>query len=262
MQAIYEYTSGDYYQSKNERIAQLEELHEEMNEVFMDLLILVIPINNPEDLTSVIGRLAPALKFDDAWDGVKTAGELLAVGRASGLYQIIPARESRSGSLQIVSLLTLNQETCKLIDKTKYLPPMLCPPNLITNNRMGGYLTFDKSVILGTGNHHEEEQCLDNINRFNQIALELDEKMLINHKEVPNKDLDTEDKRSNFEDMAKASRIVYAEIMSNGNKFWNEHKYDKRGRTYSSGYHVHIQSTGFKKSLINLHKKELITCCT
>ena len=41
--------------------------------------------------------------------------------------------------------------------------------------------------------------------------------------------------------------------------FYFTWKYDKRGRIYSQGYHVNIQSTSFKKSLINLHNKLVVT---
>ena len=36
------------------------------------------------------------------------------------------------------------------------------------------------------------------------------------------------------------------------------HKFDKRGRIYSQGYHVHIQGTSYKKAILELHNKEMV----
>ena len=42
-------------------------------------------------------------------------------------------------------------------------------------------------------------------------------------------------------------------------KFWLQNKVDKRGRIYTSGYHLNPQGSSFKKAMLNLKKKEIVT---
>ena len=44
-----------------------------------------------------------------------------------------------------------------------------------------------------------------------------------------------------------------------GNKFYLNHKVDKRGRIYCSGYHITTQGTAFKKASIELAHEEIVT---
>ena len=37
------------------------------------------------------------------------------------------------------------------------------------------------------------------------------------------------------------------------------HKFDRRGRTYSCGYHVNTQGTDYNKAVLGLKNKELVT---
>ena len=48
-------------------------------------------------------------------------------------------------------------------------------------------------------------------------------------------------------------------MLYHGNKFWLQNKVDKRGRIYTSGYHISPQGSSFKKAMINLANKEIVT---
>ena len=63
---------------------------------------------------------------------------------------------------------------------------------------------------------------------------------------------------SNFLRLIISSRKVYQELLSYGNSFYLNWRFDKRGRMYSQGHEVNIQSTSYKKALINLTKREII----
>jgi DNA-directed RNA polymerase len=43
-----------------------------------------------------------------------------------------------------------------------------------------------------------------------------------------------------------------------GNRFYMTHKYDKRGRTYSQGYHINPQGNDWNKAVIEFADKEVI----
>ena len=250
------------YKSKQIRINHVNELIHDKKvsviDIVTEVILVVFQVEGISTIQSVCGQLSHLFQFEDIFDGIKTAAEILAVICESDLYDIIPAQDSETGSLLVESNYSLDEETKQYIAGTKYLPPMVCKPQYIQTNRDNAYLTISESFILGASNHHNEEINLTNLNLANSFALSLDENIL-QYEEESSKPLDTEEKKVNFERIRRGSREVYEELLDNGNQFYNTHKYCKRGREYTQGYHVHIQSTSYKKALINLHKKEVIS---
>ena len=257
--ALWEYFDKDYsYESKNIRLNWFIENHSiDMKKLVDEILVIILPIKGYISIQTVVGKLAGYLDYPDPWDSIKTAAEIIAVVAKSDLYSLIPARNSESGSIQVISNYTLEDKTISLLDKMMYLPPLLCKPPKITKNYQSAYLTKDESLILGKGNHHEDPLALDAINIANSIPLSLDLEIL-KIEETSKKPLDTEDKKLSFEKMRDQSKTVYKDIVNSGNKFYLSWRPDKRGRIYSSGYHINIQSSEYKKALINLADKEVI----
>ena len=258
MDAIKTYTHGRYYPSKNKRIDYLKE-NLKIRDLAMDIMITILSEQTVQPIQSAASRIASSMDFEDIFDGIRTATEILAViCIETNMFDIIAANQSETGSLMIRSNLSLEPETLAFIHETKYLPPMVCKPMDINCNTDNGHLTKNESVILGVDNHHDEYQALDVLNTSQEIALELDLETM-KEMEVSKKPLDTPEKITNFNRMALTSRKVYEDLVSQGNKFYLTWKFDKRGRLYSQGHHVHIQSTDYKKALINLAQKHVIT---
>jgi hypothetical protein len=152
---------------------------------------------------------------------------------------------------------SLDLDTEQYIADTMYLPPMLCEPNEVTSNTTSGYLNpVAESVVLKAHNHHDEPLALDAINIANSVAFELDEFILSTFEESPTKELDTIEKARNFQLLKNSSKKVYDMLQDQGNLFWFSWRFDKRGRMYSQGYHVNIQSTEYKKALVTLARKK------
>jgi hypothetical protein len=265
---IEEYLEGNYWPSKNERIAHISGI--DPVEIINRILVSVIPHDHEISYQQVVAPLARFLDFEDIFDGVKTAAELVAVVCFSNLYDVIPASSSVTGSLMIKSNYSLSNATKLKVEKTKYLPPLLIAPNEITSNYCSGYLTKNESVVLGKGNHHNKPLALDVLNILNNIKLSLDTESLSYEEEyVEPSEEDIKIKRLTKEDlairkdshrrMAESSVEVYNDMLDMGNEFYLTWKYDKRGRVYSGGYHITVQGTDYKKSLLNLAKKEVIT---
>lgn len=258
VELIIKYCNKSYYNSKNKRLRILKQNMCPRN-IAAELLIATIPIKTITPIQGVAAKLGTIFGFDNIFEGVQTAAEIIAVCASVDLYDLFSPGSADNEYLSIKSCYSLEEETLQFMANTKYLPPMMVRPNEITCNNDSGYLTIETdSLILGTGNHHQEKLPLDVINIMNSTCLSLDEHML-ELEETSKKPLDTAEKLENFNRMKISSRRVYDDLMKQGNKFYNCHKVDKRLRLYSQGYHVHIQSTSYKKSLINLHKKELIT---
>lgn len=259
MAHINQYMAKTYYESKNLRIKQLEKM--ETEDIFKEVIVAVMLSTEPQPIQSVAARLAANLPFDSHLDAAKTASELIAVVCYSDIYDIIPARNSETGTLMVQSRYSLEEKTLKAIEATKYLPPMVCEPNEITGlgNIDNSHVSFEDSLILGKDHHHHQKLAIDAINIANQVALTLDTAVL-EQAEMPNKELDTPEKMKQFKKLADDSREVYEEIVALGNEFYLTWKFDFRGRMYSQGYHINIQSTEYKKALINLAHKEVISC--
>jgi DNA-directed RNA polymerase len=69
-----------------------------------------------------------------------------------------------------------------------------------------------------------------------------------------------------FQKRQKQAQVFYEtsyEVMQGlltlGNEFWITNKYDRRGRTYSIGYHINPQGTDYNKAVLELSRKEVIT---
>ena len=144
--------------------------------------------------------------------------------------------------------------------------PMVIEPEPVTNNRETGYLTARGSIIL-KDNHHDEDICLDHINRMNRIKFSIDEdtaflvrnewRNLDKPKEGESKQ-DYQKRLKAFEKYDRTSKDVIGKILSLGNEFYLTHKYDKRGRTYCQGYHINYMGTAWNKAVVQLADKELV----
>jgi len=156
----------------------------------------------------------------------------------------------------IMANYSLDDDTAAFINQTKYLPPMICKPVPWDDNSNGGHLQGSSSILLGHLNHHEDNQAVDVINILQNIGWSLNE--MVDYVEKPSKPLDTNDKINQFKLLQEESLEVYEELMHNGNEFYFVWKFDKRGRMYSQGYHCNLQSTEYKKAILNFSKEELI----
>ena len=260
IEAVNNHYSDNYmfwYQSKFQRWALLNCMDITIDDLVQEIFITVLQ-QQRSNIQGVIGSLVNLLEYKDPFDSVKLLSEMISViGKVTEIYDIIMPEDSELGSITIQANFELDETIKQYIADTMYLPPMLCKPKRVYKNYDYDYLNTQSSKILGSMNHHDNKIALDVINIMNQTKLSLDEYVL-SFEEQPNKELDTLEKIEQFNRMAKASRKVYDMLIGHGNQFYNTHKYDKRGRLYSQGYHVHIQSTDFKKALINLAEGEYL----
>ena len=246
------YRQKKYYKSKNKRISNLKE---PSDVIVIEVFIRILQLTKETSIQNVVGPLAWLGGNKDMFDNVKTVSELVAVICETDVYDI----RKKEGRLTVIPKYQPEEEVLQYIADTKYLPPLICRPIMKRLNMDSAYLTKEESVILGSGNHHKGQQCLEVLNILQDIPLELDLHVL-NEKEESKKLLDTQEKRDNFNRIVKASRKVYEYLLEEGNKFYFDWRYDKRGRFYCSGYHVNIQGNEYRKALINLHHKEVINC--
>lgn len=255
VQLITEYMQKDYYASKNARISQLKNLG--LEALVMDIFIGVAYCQKPELFTSVTAQMAGRLNFSNKAEAITTIAEIMAVLCNTDAFDII--KESPMASLMIQSRIPLSNDLIRFILQSQYLPPMVCTPLELVNNYSNGYLTYNDSLILGTGNHHDGDICLDVLNLMNQVPLKLDTDFLSTVEEEPTFDLDTPEKREAWDTFKRQSYEFYLLIAQYGNELHLTHKVDKRGRIYAQGYHINTQGTSFKKAMVELAKEEVVT---
>lgn len=167
---------------------------------------------------------------------------------------------------KFIVIYTISDDVQHELDSFQYPLPMVVRPKLLTKNYGTGYFTCNKSVILKK-NHTDDDICLDHLNRMNKIPLSInwDVAHMVKN-EWANLDKPKEgETRQEFEKRVRAfqkydrtAHEVMGLLTQEGNKFYLTHRPDKRGRTYSQGYHVNYQGTSWNKAVLEFAEKEVI----
>lgn len=251
---VNQYIKGQYYDSKMKRVAQLVGM--DIETLVMDIFIGIAYCLKPDLFTSISAQMASRLKFSDQTAAITTVAELMAVLCQTDAFDI--TKESKQASLTLVSRIPLSDELKQFIETSQFLPPMVCEPLELTHNYSSGYLTHNDSLILGSGNHHDGDICLDTLNIMNRVALKLNVEFLCKVEEEPTFELESQDQIDQWQRFKKQSYVFYDLMVQQGNHFYLNHKVDKRGRAYAHGYHISTQGTAFKKAMLEFVNEEIV----
>ena len=254
---VEDWLSQSYFPSKDKRLEEIKQM--DIRELVIDIYCSVAMFQREETFVSAAAQIAKHLKFDERRDSIMTVGELLGVLCYTGLFVIW--KETKESSMLLQSQMRLPNDLINAIDRSQYLPPMVCPPEIIKTNFESGHLTVNDSQILGKHASHSDDICLDVLNIQNQIPLKLALDFLCTVEEEPNPSspLDSIEKQTNWDRQKCASYEIYLLMAKQGNKFYQLSSYDKRGRLYTQGYHINFQGASFKRASIELHEEELVT---
>ncbi len=152
------------------------------------------------------------------------------------------------------------------LDRYQYPLPMVIKPKTVRDNTDTGYFTSRGSLILRK-NHHDNDICLDHINRVNRVRFAIDHntaRMVKNSwrnldKPKPGESKEEFTKRVKaFDKYDRTAHEVMTTVLAHGNEFYLTHKYDKRGRIYCQGYHINYQGAPWNKAVVELADKELV----
>jgi len=263
-QLLADFLAQEYLYSRGARVTHLvDHLYNGYisgDEIVLDVLVACLSVES-QSIQAVCGAIYPSLKYLEDIDGVKMVADILFVLCESDLYDIY---HNSSKELCIRSVYKLDPITLQAINRTKFLPPMLCKPNKVVSNYDCGFLTFKEHCVLKRHNHHDLPISLDVLNIQNAIELSLDPFVLEWDKEFKMKEeykdktvLQLKEIKHQFE-LAKAETYsLYEELV--GRVFHLLHRNDSRGRLYCSGYSISYQSSEYDKAVINIAKKEYIT---
>lgn len=161
--------------------------------------------------------------------------------------------------------LTISADVQADIDRFQYPLPMVVEPKEVKSNTDSGYFLNNSSIIL-KHNHHDDDVCLDHINRMNRVKFTINfntATMIRNQwrnldkpKEGETRE-DFERRVRAFNKYDKTAKGVIETLIEHGNEFHFTHKYDKRGRTYCQGHHANYQGTPWNKAVIEFSSTEI-----
>ena len=226
----------------------------------------------PMKLVSIASLCARHLNMADKVEAVHTMAEVIAVLAETDLFDV---KKTKEGWI-VLSRVGLDAEVTQYADNALYLPPLIIKPRKVRSNRDSGYITQrGESLILGFyENHHDDNICLDVLNTLNSNEYELDTDFINQYEEQWHRE---ELSQQEYEELSHADREIYnmdaktwkkfqeqgkffqTLMIHHGNSFYLCNKVDKRGRIYSSGYHVNVQGSSFKKAMVNFKHREIPT---
>lgn len=161
----------------------------------------------------------------------------------------------------------LSDDVKEMLDKFQFPLPMVVKPLPIKDNFTTGYLTMKTLLVLNGSDYFKDvDLCLDHLDRANSVALEMNFDVInsAQGKFVKPVRAESEDFMEYKKRLKQAEQFyitsisVMEQISQLSDEIFFTHKYDRRGRCYSSGYHVHTQGDDYRKAVLFLAHKEVL----
>ena len=253
---------GEPWASKNERIQALKE-HIETNsldDILIALFAGCIRSKRDQTIQCVIGYLQSHLPGDDHFKRAVTAGELIALCCGEGrLFSIERPVNDEAPIVQVNNWTVIDElfiNEFEFIEDTFYNPPIIEPIKPIRSNRNCGYTTFNEPVVLGKNTQHSDNLNYKALDALNSIPWVLDQEVL-SQPEIPPGSMTNTQEISNFIQHVSQAKRLY--VMLGKQAFRLAWQYCSRGRIYSHGYHVNLQSYEYKKVSLSFDHYEVAT---
>lgn len=224
-------------------------------ELGIDLLVQLV-LHKRTTISTMVGILRSHRPDDLQW----VADQILACCRAD-------VCDWNPVTSQLVIRFDITPDVQAELDKYQFPLPMIVEPRRLSSNRDSAYIACGDGSVILRKNHHDDDVCLDHLNRVNAVRFTIDNgtasmvrnrwRNLDRPKPGETKQ-DFQRRRRAFDKYDRTAKVVMAEVTKLGNEFYLTHKYDKRGRTYCQGYHVNYQGAPWNKAVIQLADKEII----
>lgn len=211
-------------------------------DIYIKFFSIILRDQSSKPIQAISTQLGHVAGIKDSVDAFEWGILLIKTCKDAGLYDLRHIAQE----WYVCPNFALDSKTQQKLAKLQYLPPMKVRPIDWVNNHNGGWLWENKHLILGTKfTKHDMPLAYDAINKLQSVPWEIDA------------DTYTLEKDTNH----GINRKKFLRVISNylGKPFYFVWRYDSRGRSYSSGYDLNIQSNEYGKALLSLHKKEFIT---
>jgi hypothetical protein len=211
-------------------------------EIYIKFFSIILKDKIAKPIQAISTQLGHIAGIKDSAEAFEWGILLVKECKNFGLYTL----QDIDGDWYVHPNFTLDKKTKQKLAKLQYLPPMKTMPIKWTNNHNGGWFFETKHLVLGSRfTKHSEPLAYDVINKLQAIPWEIDTDTYMLEKQT-----------NRVMNKKKFLRVIHEYL---GIPFHFVWRYDSRGRSYSSGYDLNLQSNEYGKSLLSLHKKELIT---
>ena len=245
---------GNPLVKKNARLREWQPVQEELYDLIICIFTALLA-HGPMTMQALCSLHKCKIKVAELLDQIHIMASVIALISKTGMIQIT---KSKRGKFLMVSTRYKFREELPVIDRhgTAFHRAQVVESN---------YDPEQGSMLLGrTFNHHEDEICLDHINKMNSIPLCLNRRFILETEETYKKGYikeidslkDAETKQQLWDIYVKRCKQKYIQLLINWNKFFLNHKYCTRGRTYATGYYLNTQGSSYKKAMIDLFHKE------
>lgn len=161
----------------------------------------------------------------------------------------------------------LSDDVKEMLDKFQFPLPMVVHPLPVQDNFDTGYLGMKGLLVLNGSDYFKDvDICLDHLNRANKVALAMnfdvinsDQGRFVKPVRAVGEDFDEYRKRlKQAEQFYQTSIAVMSQINELSDEVYLTHRYDRRGRVYTSGYHINTQGDDYRKAVLTLANKEVL----
>ena len=226
-----------------ETITDLNRGKKSNKEIYIKMFSILLKDKVAKPIQAIATQLGNIAGIDNSARAFEWGILLVKECKDVGIYTFLTI----NGEWYVHPSFQLDKRTKRKLAKLQYLPPMKTLPVPWTNNHGGGWLFETKHLVLGSRfTKHDKPLAYDVVNKLQSIPWEIDP---ITFK------LERDTNRAM--NKKKFLRVIGEYI---GIPFHFVWRYDSRGRSYSSGYDLNLQSNEYGKALLSLHNKELITC--
>ena len=242
--------------------------HEIPRSFGVDLLVQMV-LHKRTSVSTLVGILGPK-HFSEGRYSVPSTQELQACAD-----MLLKAAEADlvdwdDMARQFIIRIDVSNDVYDELERYQYPLPLVVEPRELKANQDTGYHSNGsaKGSVILRNNHHEDDVCLDHLNRVNRMPLTINAETAAM---VQNRwrNLDRKKKGESqesfrrrvkaFEKYDRTVKDVLGHLYVAGNEFFLTHRYDKRGRCYAQGYHVNPQGNDWSKAIIEFAKKEIVT---
>jgi hypothetical protein len=214
----------------------------ENTEIYVKFFSLILKEKAAKPIQAIATQLGHIAGIKDSAEAFEWGLTLVKNCKDTGLYELSFLEDE----WYVDPMFVLDKKTKQKLDKLQYLPPMKVQPNEWTDNHNGGWVWETKHLVLGSRfTKHNQPLAYDVINKLQSMQWEIDAQTYTMEKDT-NRNMNKK----------KFLRVINEYL---GKPFHFVWRYDSRGRSYSSGYDLNLQSNEYGKALLSLRKKEKIT---
>jgi len=247
IQKINEYRDSEQKPIKQVILDKWSISDKEIHELVISVFTAILSYQKSEvEITyqALIGMINNKIKLNDELDRVKIAADV--IGCLVSAELLVMTSEVRKEHV-ISTEFEFDDIPVRDDHPVKFSRPMPMKKN---HNKEG-------HVMCGNPmKHHDLPVRLAHLNRMNKVRFSLDQDFIAEYDEYPSTPPDTEQKEAQVDLFVERSALKYEEIGTD--VFYINHKYDSRGRVYSSNHYVNPQGISFKKAVICFANAEVV----